>query len=75
MEYNQRCNLRCRHFYLDSDALTKKDLNELTTEEGKRLIDQLAEVSPATMTDRHRRRASCIREDIFDLSSHASKKA
>ena len=69
----KRCNLRCRHCYLDSDALTKKDPNELSLEEGKRLIDQIAIVNPATMLILTGGEP-LVREDIFDLSAHASKK-
>ncbi|MEK6692156.1 MAG: radical SAM protein [Nitrospirota bacterium] len=69
----KRCNLRCKHCYLDSDALTKKDTNELSLEEGNRLIDQIAEVNPATMLILTGGEP-LVREDIFDLSDHASKK-
>lgn len=69
----KRCNLRCKHCYLDSDALTKKDTNELSLEEGNRLIDQIAEVNPATMLILTGGEP-LVREDIFDLSDYASKK-
>ena len=35
------CNLKCRHCYMSSDA--KKYQNELTTDEAKKFIDDLAE--------------------------------
>lgn len=38
-----KCNLRCAHCYMDSDSSV--ELEELSTEEGKMLIDQLAELS------------------------------
>ena len=38
-----KCNLRCAHCYMDAQERESQD--ELTTEEGKRLIDQIIEVS------------------------------
>ena len=38
-----KCNLSCAHCYMDAQERESK--NELTTEEGKMFIDQIAEVS------------------------------
>ncbi|MDR4508088.1 MAG: radical SAM protein [Candidatus Brocadiaceae bacterium] len=68
-----RCNLLCGHCYLDTNALTKQSANELSTQEGFRLIDQMAELNPnllLILTGGE----PLLREDIYDLSSHASKK-
>ena len=68
-----RCNLRCSHCYLDTNALTKQSAKELTTAEGLRLIDQMAELNPhllLILTGGE----PLLRSDIYDLSSYASKK-
>ena len=68
-----RCNLRCSHCYLDTNALTKQSASELNTEEGFRLIDQMAELNPnllLILTGGE----PLLRKDIFDLASYASKK-
>jgi radical SAM protein with 4Fe4S-binding SPASM domain len=39
----RKCNLKCSHCYIN--ATTQELKNELTTEEAKRLMDQIAEVS------------------------------
>lgn len=68
-----RCNLRCSHCYLDTNALTKQSAKELTTAEGLRLIDQMAELNPnllLILTGGE----PLLRSDIYDLSSYASRK-
>ncbi len=68
-----RCNLRCSHCYLDTNALTKQSANELSTQEGFTLIDQMAELNPnllLILTGGE----PLLRKDIYDLASYASKK-
>ncbi len=68
-----RCNLRCSHCYLDTNALTRQSASELSTQEGLRLIDQMAELNPnllLILTGGE----PLLRTDIYDLASHASKK-
>ncbi len=68
-----RCNLRCSHCYLDTNALTKQSASELSTQEGFRLIDQMAELNPnllLILTGGE----PLLRKDIHDLASYASKK-
>lgn len=68
-----RCNLRCSHCYLDTNALTKQSVNELSTQEGFTLIDQMAELNPnllLILTGGE----PLLRKDIYDLASYASKK-
>ena len=61
------CNLRCIHCYTDSDA--KKYSGELTTEEGKTLIRDLADFAvPALLFSGGEPLA---RPDLFDLVEHA----
>ncbi|MDO8142615.1 MAG: radical SAM protein [Candidatus Brocadiales bacterium] len=68
-----RCNLRCSHCYLDTNALTNQSANELSTREGRKLIDQMAELNPnllLILTGGE----PLLRKDIYDLSSYASQK-
>ncbi|MCF6154847.1 MAG: radical SAM protein [Candidatus Brocadia sp.] len=68
-----RCNLRCSHCYLDTNALTRQSASELSTQEGFRLIDQMAELNPnqlLILTGGE----PLLRKDIYDLASYASRK-
>ena len=68
-----RCNLRCSHCYLDTNALTNQSASELSTQEGYRLIDQMSELNPnllLILTGGE----PLLRKDIYDLSSYASQK-
>jgi radical SAM protein with 4Fe4S-binding SPASM domain len=58
---------------LDADQLTGKSKDELTTKEGYRLIDQIAEVNPEAMLILTGGEP-LLREDIFELSRYASSK-
>ncbi len=65
----KRCNLKCQHCYAASGACADKD--ELTTNESLALIDDLAEFNcPAVLFSGGE---PLLREDIFDLISHAKK--
>ncbi len=73
-----RCNLRCVHCYADADnsGTTKSDsgtrFRELSTEEVKRLIDELVEIrTPVLLFSGGE---PLLRRDIFELASYASKK-
>ncbi|MDE1889398.1 MAG: radical SAM protein [Planctomycetota bacterium] len=68
-----RCNLRCNHCYLDTNALTKQSATELSTQEGFRLIDQMAELNPnllLILTGGE----PLLRKDIHTLASYAAQK-
>ena len=68
-----RCNLRCNHCYLDTNALTRQSANELSTQEGFRLIDQMAELNPnllLILTGGE----PLLRKDIYELTCYASQK-
>ncbi len=63
------CNLKCIHCYTDSEA--KDYPGELTTKEGKKLIEELAEFGiPALLFSGGE---PLIRPDLFELVAHAKK--
>jgi len=64
----QACNLKCKHCY--SDAKEKPSSDELSTEEAKSLVDELAEwgVKMLILDGGE----PLLREDFFDLAQHAS---
>jgi radical SAM protein with 4Fe4S-binding SPASM domain len=66
----RECNLKCGHCYIN--AVDKKLENELTAEEGKRVIDQICEVShPLLILSGGE---PLLRQDIYDLIEYGSKK-
>jgi len=68
-----RCNLRCNHCYLDTNALSKQSAHELTTREGFRLIDQMAELNPSLLLILTGGEP-LLRYDLYDLAHYASQK-
>lgn len=64
------CNLKCRHCYMSSDA--KKYQNELTTEEAKKFIDDLAEFKVPVLL--FSGGEPLIRPDFFELAAYAQAK-
>jgi len=66
----RRCNLKCIHCYSNSADIDYPD--ELTTEEGKKLIDDLAAFgSPVILFSGGE---PLIREDLLDLAQYATDK-
>lgn len=64
------CNLKCKHCYMESDA--EKYQGELTTEEAKHFIDDLAEFKiPALLFSGGE---PLIRPDFFELATYATSK-
>ncbi|WP_088226725.1 putative heme d1 biosynthesis radical SAM protein NirJ1 [Desulfosporosinus sp. FKB] len=64
------CNLKCAHCYMESDA--QKYTGELTTEEGKHFIDDLADFkSPVILFSGGE---PLIRPDFFELAEYAISK-
>ncbi len=64
------CNLRCVHCYSNSEA--KKYDGELTLDEGKALLDDLAEFRvPAVLFSGGE---PLVRKDLFELAAHARSK-
>ena len=66
----RECNLRCKHCY--SEALEGKSPDELSTDEAKGLLDELAtwRIGLLIMDGGE----PLMREDIFELASYASSK-
>jgi radical SAM protein with 4Fe4S-binding SPASM domain len=64
----QRCNLFCMHCYASSR--NREYPGELTTDEGKRLLDDLAEFGAPTVL--FSGGEPLTRPDLFELVSHAS---
>lgn len=64
------CNLKCRHCYMNSDA--KKYFNELSTQEAKNFIDDLADFKVPVLL--FSGGEPLMREDFFELAEYAAKK-
>lgn len=64
------CNLQCRHCYMSSDA--KKYQNELTTDEAKRFIDDLADFKVPVLL--FSGGEPTIRPDFLELADYTAKK-
>ena len=65
-----RCNLRCLHCY--AGAVETADPRELTTDEGKRLIDDLAAAGcPVVLFSGGE---PYLRKDIYELGSYAAER-
>jgi radical SAM protein with 4Fe4S-binding SPASM domain len=66
----RECNLKCEHCYLNS--ADKKLPDELTTEDGKRLIDQICKVSKPLLILSGGE--PLLRSDIYELIKYGSSK-
>ncbi|WP_425800560.1 putative heme d1 biosynthesis radical SAM protein NirJ1 [Desulfitobacterium sp. Sab5] len=64
------CNLKCKHCYMESDA--QKYQGELTTEEAKQFIDDLAEFNVPVLL--FSGGEPLIRPDFFELAAYAANK-
>lgn len=64
------CNLSCRHCYMSSDARRYQD--ELTTDEAKAFIDDLAEFKVPVLL--FSGGEPLIRPDFFELAAHAAER-
>jgi MoaA/NifB/PqqE/SkfB family radical SAM enzyme len=66
----RKCNLKCAHCYIN--ATTEELQGELTTEEAKRLMDQIAEVSrPLLILSGGE---PLLRRDIYELIRYGTNK-
>ncbi|MEK7841409.1 MAG: radical SAM protein, partial [Deltaproteobacteria bacterium] len=68
----KRCNLKCRHCYLDASELEHGN-GELSTGNAKRVIDEVTSVNPQAMLI-FTGGEPLLRGDCFDLFSYAAKK-
>ena len=66
----RRCNLRCLHCYLDSED--KDYAGELTTEQAKAMIDDLAEMGTPVLL--FSGGEPFLRKDLFELGEYAISK-
>lgn len=65
-----QCNLKCRHCYIEATEAANE--NEMTTEEGKAFIDDLAEMKvPVLMFSGGE---PLVRPDLFELAAYAVEK-
>ena len=64
------CNLKCRHCYMNSDS--SKYQGELTTDEAKKFIDDLADFKVPVLL--FSGGEPLIRPDFFELAAYAAKK-
>ncbi len=67
-----RCNLNCQHCYIDAGGRAKGDGAELSTDKVCETIDRIAHLNPGAvliLTGGE----PMAREDIYEISSHASK--
>ncbi len=71
ISYNltRRCNLKCRHCYLDAGELEGRF--DMSTEEVVSVIDSIAELNPSAMLILTGGEP-LLRDDIFQIVSHAS---
>jgi radical SAM protein with 4Fe4S-binding SPASM domain len=68
----QRCNLECAHCYLSAHAGADPD-GELTTDECRRVIDEIAEVNPNVfliLTGGE----PLLRRDLWEIAAYAAEK-
>ncbi|MGQ9719576.1 MAG: radical SAM protein [Nitrososphaerales archaeon] len=63
-----RCNLKCAHCYVNAGGRMEKE--ELSTEDGRMLIDQISGVSKPilVLSDGE----PLLREDIFELARYGT---
>jgi len=71
-ELTYRCNEKCTHCYLDVLPPGAKVPGELTTEEAKRVIDELAELGAMTIT--FSGGEIFVRQDFFEIAAYARKR-
>lgn len=70
IEMTYSCNLRCKMCYQQGERLQKNTKSVLSTEEIKRIIDQMPSKSLITLTGGE----IFTRPDVFEIINHATKK-
>jgi AdoMet-dependent heme synthase len=71
LNLTRRCNLNCAHCYLDAGSRESDDSGELSTQEVKDLLDDIADLSEETMVV-FTGGEPLLRADLTDLVVHAS---
>jgi len=73
LNLTRRCNLACAHCYLDAATLRDGSDGELTTDEAKGLIDEIADISTETMVVLTGGEPM-LRRDLTELAAHATSR-
>ncbi len=71
LNLTERCNLACEHCYLDAKVLKEGSVDELDTEELKKVLDEIAAVGPEAMVVLTGGEP-LLRSDIEELALHAT---
>ena len=71
LNLTRRCNLRCEHCYLDAGTRLEGGRDELSSDEVKRVIDQIADLSDGCMVVMTGGEP-LLRPDIEELVEHAA---
>ncbi len=72
LNLTERCNLSCAHCYLDARVMKEGAADELSTDELKQVLDQIAQVGPEAMVVLTGGEP-LLRHDIEDLAAHATR--
>lgn len=71
LNLTERCNLACDHCYLDAKVLAEGAVDELETQDIKRVLGEIAEVGPEAMVVLTGGEPM-LRRDLPELARHAS---
>ncbi len=71
LNLTERCNLACAHCYLDAKVLKEGAVDELQTDDLKRVLGEIAEVGPEAMVVLTGGEPM-LRRDLPELARHAS---
>jgi len=71
LNLTERCNLACDHCYLDAKVLKEGAVDELETQDLKRILSEIAEVGPEAMVVLTGGEPM-LRRDLPELARHAS---
>ncbi|MFQ5973072.1 MAG: radical SAM/SPASM domain-containing protein, partial [Alphaproteobacteria bacterium] len=71
LNLTRRCNLRCAHCYLDAGTRRHGDPDELTTDEVKNVLDEIATLSNETLVV-FTGGEPTLRPDVLQLARHAT---
>ncbi len=71
LNLTERCNLACAHCYLDAKVLKEGAVDELGTDDLKRVLGEIAQVGPEAMVVLTGGEPM-LRRDLPDLARHAS---